>query len=48
VVGMVAVVPGLGRSFRDAAADQESCGDHGESRARSDWICPHRIVVIRH
>jgi hypothetical protein len=34
VVGMVAVMPGFGGGFGDAATDQESCGDQGESRAR--------------
>src|SRR5437867_10472 len=34
VVGMVAVMPGFGGGFGDAATDQESCGDQGESRTR--------------
>ena len=34
MVVMVAMVPGFGGSFGDAATDQESCGDKSERRAR--------------
>jgi len=36
MVGVVpVVVPGLGRGFRGASPDQESCGHHRERRTRA-------------
>jgi hypothetical protein len=48
VVVMVAVMPGFGGRFGDAAADQESCGDQGESRTRPGLSSRHHIIGIPH
>jgi hypothetical protein len=48
VMGMVAMVPGFRRRFGNAAADQESCGDQGESRTRPGLSSRHHIIGIPH
>jgi len=51
VVGMMVVmpvVPGFGGCFGDAAADQESCGDQCERRARPGYRSRRKHIGIQH
>src|SRR5437763_3670069 len=48
VVVMTIVMPGFGRSFGDAAADQESCGDQSKRRARPGYRSRPKLIGIQH
>jgi hypothetical protein len=48
VMEVAMMVPGFSGGFGDAAADQESCGEESERRARPGYISQRELIGIQH